>query len=421
MKGFGRLTAVAELIQLLDQSTYPLRTESVPLERAVGRRLASPVIAQANVPGFRRAAMDGFAVRSQDIALAGTAGDAVLHIVDESFPNRPATRPLQAGQAIRIMTGAPVPDSADTVVMVEMTCQENDEVHILEAPPLGKNVSGIGEDVAAGSTILEPPRTLRPQDVAVAAAAGLGSLAVYCQPRVAMLVTGNELVNAGQFPSAFQIVDTNSIILRTLVERDGGIVLASEQGSPRILPDDPEVLREALRTCDADCLFVSGGTSVGKEDHAPRLLAELGDLIVHGIAMKPARPMGYGKIDGRPVFLMPGNPVACLAAYDLIARRTVRHLQGMPTHLPYPTSRRRLAQPIASQVGRFDYVRAKLNEAGEVYPLLMGGASILSSTAKADGFLLVPADVESLAEGCEVVFHHYDAQEEPNTIEDIPI
>jgi molybdopterin molybdotransferase len=176
------------------------------------------------------------------------------------------------------------------------------------------------------------------------------------------------------------------------------------------LPDHRETLRAALleAAASSDVVLVSGGSSTGPEDHAPGLVAELGTLVVHGVALRPASPTGLGTVGGTPVFLLPGNPVSCLCAYDLFAGRLIRRLGGRPQQWPYPRVERPLAHKLVSAVGRVDYARVRLGPEG-VEPLAISGASILTSTTRADGFVLVPADLEGYPAGAPVAVHLYDA------------
>jgi molybdopterin molybdotransferase len=228
---------------------------------------------------------------------------------------------------------------------------------------------------------------------------------------VRLVVTGNELVPAGSRPDpgSGRIADSNSVVLRALVARDGGELLPFE-----LLPDDPERIRAALSDARADAVLVSGGSSVGQEDHAPRLLAELGTLDFHGVSMRPSSPAGVGRIGERLVFLLPGNPVSCLCAYEFFAGPAIRALGGRSRAWPHRRVRVALARKIASAVGRTDYVRVAL-EAGRAVPLATSGASILSSTVRAAGFVVVPRALEGMPEGAEVQVLLYDdeAQGEP--------
>jgi len=265
----------------------------------------------------------------------------------------------------------------------------------------GKHVGQPGEDVRTGTTILSAGRRLRPQDVGVLSSIGVAEIGVIRRPRVRIVVTGNELLPPGSSPQGSRIVDANSPMLAALIKRDGGVAI-----NPGIVPDDPAAILAALRD-DADVIVVSGGSSVGQEDHAPSLVAEHGELGIHGVAMRPSSPAGLGTLDGRLVFLLPGNPVSCLCAYDFFAGRALRALGGRRQDWPYVTKQLPLCRKLVSAVGRLDYARVRI-VGGEVEPLAISGASVLSSTTRADGFVLVPEDSEGSPPGATVTVYLYD-------------
>ena len=221
-------------------------------------------------------------------------------------------------------------------------------------------------------------------------------------PNVELLSTGDELLPAGSVPRGPKIVDSNSVVLQALVTRDGGTV-----GPARILPDDPDVIRSAMESTRADVLLISGGSSVGQEDHAPRLLAEIGSLDFHGVTMRPASPAGGGRIGSCLVLLLPGNPVSCLCAYEFFAGPSIRALGGRPRAWPHRRMHTKLGRKIVSQVGRTDYVRVILDN-DAVVPIATSGASILSSTVRAIGAVIVPRELEGMAEGSAVEVLLYD-------------
>jgi molybdopterin molybdotransferase len=276
----------------------------------------------------------------------------------------------------------------------------------------GRNVGRIGEDIQAGETVLHKGRVLRPQDVGVLSSIGVAGVAVRRQPRVALVVTGNELLAAGETPHGCRIADANGPMLAALTARDGGELLPGA-----IVPDEREAIHRAMRA-DADVVLVSGGSSCGQEDHAPSILSSEGDLAIHGISMKPARPTGMGTLGDRIVFLLPGNPVACLFAYDLFAGRAMRVLGGRPSNWPYRLVPARLSRDIKSEVGRIDYLRVRIVEHDKsddgkeptlIEPVPQSGASVLSSTVRADGFVLVPTERAASAAGEDVSLYLYDA------------
>jgi molybdopterin molybdotransferase len=407
MRGFHDRAEVAVVLSLIENRLRRLGAECVPLALAAGRVLAEDVVSPVPVPAFDRAAMDGYALRGGETFGADGYNPLEFAMVGEAYPARPWCGCVGPGQAVRIMTGAPLPDGADAVIQAEsadeVTGPSGTRVRVCEPVAPGKNVGLRGEDVEAGGLVLKQERVLRPQDVGVIASLGVFPVSVVCQPAVTILITGDELLPCGSRPEGFRIVDSNSVMLEALVRRDGGTVRAA-----RLVPDRRHAVRDAMLESDADVLLVSGGSSVGLEDHAPQVLAEIGERCVHGVALRPASPTGLGILNGRPVFLLPGNPVSCLCAYDLFAGVAVRHLGGRPKELPYPRQRLPLARKIASALGRVDYVRVRVQE-GQVEPLAVSGAAILSSTTRADGFLLVPAELEGHAPGEQVTVYFYDA------------
>lgn len=402
MRGFAERVDVEVVEAFLAEHARALGGEPVALLDCVGRVLAEDVTAEVDVPGFPRSAMDGYAIRGEQ-SFGASAYDAIrLDVVGVSLPGNPYGSTLQAGQAVRIMTGAPIPDGADAVVKAEVCEEEDGVVSISEAVAPRKNVGAIGEDIAKGEAVLKAGRRLRPQDAGLLSSIGRAEVLCVRRPRVRLVVTGDELLPAGSIPAGSQIVDSNSVVLRGLIGRDGGTSLPFE-----ILPDVPDEIRAAMASEDADVVLVSGGTSVGQEDHAPRLLSELGELAYHGISMRPSSPTGIGRIGERFVFLLPGNPVSCLAAYEFFAGPTIRALGGRARAWPHRRVTLPLARKIVSEVGRTDYVRVAVEE-GQATPLATAGASILSSTVRAAGAVVIPRELEGMREGAEVEVLLYD-------------
>jgi molybdopterin molybdotransferase len=406
MRGFQTRAEVGQLIDWIDQRVGALEAEAIPLHDASQRVLAQDVASDCAVPGFDRAAMDGFALRGTETFGADRYAPLELDVIGESLPARPFVGRAEIGQAVRIMTGAPIPAGADAVAQAEITeeilTEKGRIVRLCEPVPPGRHVGRRGEDIEPGSVILRAGRRLRPQDLGVLASVGASPVAVVRRPSVAILITGEELLPCGSKPEGYRIVDSNSVMLAALLRRDGvqDIRIA-------MLNDRYDLVKEALAAATEDMILISGGSSVGIEDHAPRVLAELGEIVAHGVALRPASPTGLGFLGQRPVFLMPGNPVSCLCAYDLFAGRAARRLGGRNIAFPYPSRVLPLARKITSMVGRVDYVRVLISD-GRVEPLAISGASILSSTTRADGFVLVPGDLEGYAEGESVVVHLYD-------------
>jgi len=402
MRGFSERADVEEVDAFLRERTRTLEAEPVGLAECVGRVLATEVAAEVDVPGFARSAMDGYAVRGEETFGSSAYAPIEFEIAGQSLPGAPFAGNLAPGCAIRIMTGAPLPSGADAVVMAEVCSERDGRVEVSDAVAPKKNVGAIGEDIRRGETVLGVGRRLRPQDAGLLASIGVAQPVCYRRPRVQLVITGDELLPAGSRPEGPRIVDSNSVVLRALAERDGAQVLPYQ-----ILPDVPERVRDALAAPDADVVLVSGGSSVGTEDHAPRLVAELGQLDFHGISMRPSSPAGVGRIDGRFVFLLPGNPVSCLCAYEFFAGPTLRAQGGRGREWPHRRIRVPLARKISSAIGRTDYVRVAV-EGGRALPIATSGASILSSTVRASGAVVVAREIEGMPEGAVVEVLLYD-------------
>lgn len=401
MHGFGQRAEVETVLKWIDQHASKLGHEIVPPDEASGRLLATEVIAPINVPAFDRSAMDGYALRGAETAGATEYNPLTFSVLGQAMPGQPFDGEVLRGTAVRVMTGAPVPAGADAVVPAEYAQETGEQVEITLAVAPGKHVGRCGEDIQAGTPVLAAGRRLRPQDVGLIASLGIAQVPVIRCPRVRIIVTGNEVVSPGEPKGLHQIYDANSSMLRGLIARDGGVVEAHHK-----LGDDAARIRDAMIAPGADIILISGGSSVGSEDHAPRLLAEVGELAIHGVAMRPSSPAGVGRIGDAPVFLLPGNPVSCLCAYDFFAGRAIRLRGGRKADWPHPTRQGVVARKIVSAIGRVDYCRVRL-EGNQVEPLALSGASILSSTTRADGFLIVPGESEGYGPGAEVTVYLY--------------
>jgi len=405
MQGFARRHTVAAALEWLDSQLRTLEAEDVSLREAAGRVLATPITSDLDIPGFDRATMDGYAVIADSTEGATPYNRVPLTVIGDALPGSPFPRAIGRGKAVRIMTGAPMPAGSDAVLPAESVEADHDApdcVMAIATVSPAKNVGHRGEDIVAGTTVLDAGRVLRPQDVGVISSIGSDRVSVIRRPRVRLVITGNELLPSGSRPRGFQITDANGPMLAALAERDGAIV-----DFPGLVRDDDDAIRAALHA-DADIVIVSGGSSVGIEDLAPTLVARDGTLAVHGVAMRPSSPTGMGTIGGRLIFLLPGNPVSALCAYDFFAGRAIRALGGRTKEWPYRKVRATLARKISSPIGRLDYARVRiapstaLGTGARAEPMAVAGASVLSSTTRADGFVIVGDDSEGFPTGADV-------------------
>jgi molybdopterin molybdotransferase len=404
MRGFRSRMPVETVLALIDERVTRLEPEDVPLVAAAGRILARDMFSSVDVPGFDRASMDGYACRGEDTFGADVYAPVPLRLVGRARPGQDDDFLIQAGEAVEIATGAAMPPGSDAVVKVEATRLEAGQVWVTEPTPPGRHVGRRGEDIETGMRVLPSGRHLRPQDVGVLSAIGMPLIPVIRRPRVTIVVTGDELLPAGSRATGRRIADANAPMLASLVSRDGGVPIVVGP-----LPDDRERIQSAIShaTRHADLVLVSGGSSTGPEDHAPGIVAELGELLAHGVAIRPASPAGLGMVEGVLVVLLPGNPVSCLCAYDFFAGRIVRVQGGRTPEWPYRRVDLPLRCKLSSALGRVDYARVTVANGG-VEPLAISGASILSSTTRADGFVVVPAGLEGYPAGARVTVWLYD-------------
>ena len=373
-----------------------------PVAEAVGLALDEDVVCPAHLPPFDRSIMDGYAVRAEDTFGASEGLPAYLKIAGEVRMGEEAGLALAHGQCASIPTGGMLPQGADAVVMVEHTQPwAVDSVEILRPVAPGENVVRRGDDVREGEVILSAGHRLRPQDISALAGIGRATVAVR-RLRVAVLSTGSELVPHNEDISPGQIRDMNGPALQAAIRALGG-----EPVDLGLLRDDPALIAAAMRRGleEADLLLVSGGTSVGVEDVIPDLIDSLGKpgVLVHGLAIKPGKPVVIGLADGVPVFGMPGHPASCLIIFRELVAPLLRLACGDRRHPPAPT-RARMTRNFASQAGREEFVPVRLEQrdgAWEATPLL-GHSALISTLVRADGLVRIAAAAEGIYAGDEV-------------------
>ncbi len=403
MRGFRQRATTDEVLAWLNQQSIELTEQSIPIQQAANRVLSHNIVSEINIPRFSRSMMDGYAIIATDAQGASSYNPLQFQVIGKSMPGKGTKTKVSSGCAIRIMTGAPIPEGANAVIPAEnVEIMDNASILIMESVAEGRNIGRAGEDISAGSIILEQGRKLRPQDIALLASIGKKEVKVSRQPRINIVVTGNEILAVGTKPSGFQITNSNGPMLEALSNRDGAIITSS-----CAIADDPEAIEKAM-LADYDILLITGGTSVGEEDFVPLLLAKLGELTFHGITMRPSRSTGMGTIAKKYIFLLSGNPVACLCAYDFFAGRFIRQLTGHKSNWPYHTIYKKLKYKLSSMLGRTDYARIRISADDMVEPIAISGAAIISSTTQADGFVIVPANKEGYAANTEVEVFLYD-------------
>ncbi len=386
------------LAHILD-AVRVLEPETAPLLDADGRVLAEPVQARRDVPPLANAAMDGYALQGSDLFPI----PARLRVVGQVAAGALGAAVVTPGTAVRIMTGAPLPAGADTVVRFEDTRGDGECVEVLVACPTGQNVRAAGEDVRAGQQVLAPGHLLRPQEIGLLASLGRTTVQVVRRPRVAVLATGDEVVLPGETPAPAQVWDANSFTVAAQVRRYGG--LPTLLGVAR---DREALIRQGVREAlagGADMLITSGGVSAGDFDLVKQVLAAEGEMHFWSLNMKPGRPLAFGVVDGVPLLGLPGNPVAAMVSTALFAGPALFKMQGR-SDWQWPAVTARLTEPIVRKDGRRHYLRVRLLDSpAGLHAALTGdqGAGILTSLVQADGLAVIPEDVAQLPAGAEVM------------------
>ncbi|MBI4362454.1 MAG: molybdenum cofactor biosynthesis protein [Euryarchaeota archaeon] len=394
MKPLKSLISLEECRHILLDSVKPIQgVEEADLTGARGRVLAEPLQAGVDVPPFRRAAMDGYAVRAGDTYGAGNMSPRKLRRIESIHAGETPTRRVEKGTCTQIATGAPMPEGADAVVMVEDTEAQGEAILIYDAIHPGGNSSPAGEDIRRGTTILPAGAMLDPAKVGVAAALGVARVKVYRRPRVAVIPSGNEVVPPGGPLPAGKIYDVNTYTLSTL--------LAEHGAEPRTYPVALDTLasvkgtlEKALRECDM--VVLSGGSSVGEKDLMVEAIGALGEVKFHGIAVKPGKPTLGAVARGKLILGMPGYPTSCLTNGYGVLVPVVRRLARLPPWEPriqkVPMSRR-----ITSTIGRHQFLPVRIQN-GEAVPVFKESGAI-TSMSEADGYIEIPANVDLVEKG----------------------
>lgn len=382
------------LAAILDAAAPVERTERVALRSASGRVVASAPAAALDVPPFDRAAMDGYAVRAENTFGAGRYDPKILRLVEKVYTGQMPTKTVGDGECIEIATGAPMPSGADAVVMVEETerAAGTDGVRIFTPVYPRQHVGRRAADIAAGQPVLASGDVLTPSRIGALAAVGALEVDVYAKPRIAILSTGNEIVEPGAPLAPGQIYDINRFTLSSIIEAHGGV--------PVVLPTAQDTLEALSAAIDAalpeDVLVFSGGSSVGERDLILDVLINRGEVFFHGVAVKPGKPTVFGVVAGKPVLGMPGYPTSCLSNGYMLLVPMLRRMARLPEHRPQIV-RVPLARRIVSTTGRHQFYTVRIED-GQAVPAFKASGDI-TSMSRADGYLEIAANVDIVEAG----------------------
>jgi molybdopterin molybdotransferase len=379
----------------------PLGFEKVSLLESLGRVVGEDIDARRNIPPLDNSGMDGYAVRTADIEKASRDHSVRLKVIEDLPAGFLSQKTLKEGQAIRIMTGAPIPMGADTVVPVEETGKDGSSVSIFKAFPLGENIRRGGEDVKQGDRVISRGDILRPSEIGMVASIGRSSLSVYQRPMVSILCTGEELVDVDEPLEGVKIVSSNSYTLAAQVRECGAIPV--QLGIARDRKEEvKERLRQGLR---ADVLVSSAGISVGDYDFVKEALKDLGmEMVFWRVAMKPGKPMAFGTIRGKPVFGLPGNPVSSMVSFEQFVRPALLKMMGH-RQIFRLCIEAMLNEDLDIEPGKRHYIRAVVSRKEDHYVVMTTGAQgsgILNSMVRANGLIVIPEDRKRVQAGEKV-------------------
>jgi len=395
------MITVEEALDKILSHIQPLGFEKVSILEALGRVIGENIYTNRDIPPLDNSGMDGYAVRSEDIQNADQNHPVRLEVIEDLPAGFISTKKVGRGEAIRIMTGAPIPKGADTIIPVEYTKKEGGFVAIFKAGSPGENIRGAGEDVRKGERVISNGDLIRPAEVGMLASVGRSFVSVYQRPTVAILCTGEELVDVDGNLDEGKIVSSNSYTLAAQVKDCGAIPVQLGIAKDR----KEEIKEKLLQGLRADVLISSAGISVGDYDFVKDVLSDLGmEMVFWKVAMKPGKPLAFGTIQGKPVFGLPGNPVSSMVSFEQFVRPSLLKMMGY-RQIFRPVIEAILKEDTRKEPGRRHFVRALVTfEKDHYFVTLTGaqGSGILRSMVKANGLVVIPEDKEIVRAGEKV-------------------
>jgi molybdopterin molybdotransferase len=393
MRPIRETIPLEEARALIDEAISPVgRVERIALSEASGRVLARDITSDRDVPPFARAGMDGYAVIAEDTFGASRYEPKTLRVIEKIYTGQVPAERVSSGEASEIATGAPMPAGADAVVMVEETERAGTDVRIFTPVYPRQNVGRQGADIVSGQTVLRAGDVLNPSRVGALAALGLIEIEVYARPSIAILSTGNEIVAPGTPLQPGQIYDINRFTLSSIIAEHGGAPVPYQTAQDTLAD-----LEAAIDRClNEDVMVFSGGSSVGERDLILDVIGRRGEIVFHGIAVKPGKPTVFGTISGRPVFGMPGYPTSCLSNAYMLLVPALRRMAHLPPH-QFRTLTMPVAQRIVSTTGRHQFYTVRIID-GVAHPAFKASGDI-TSMSQADGYIEIPAHTDILEKG----------------------
>lgn len=395
-EGFGRLASLDQAKRAIFDLVKETEEEKVGLDKTLHRVLAKDIFAEIDVPHFRKAAMDGFAVIAEDTFSASNINPKKLIVKEKINIGQLPQRALNRGECAQIPTGAPLPDNADSVLMVEYCERYDHTVEFYKAVTPGENVIDIGSDIKKGSLLLKKGTVLNPRFIGLLASQGMSEVPVKKKPTIAYFSTGSEILSIHEQLSAGKVFDINSYTLVNSIKENGGSVLFLG-----ILKDDKKLIKEKINEGlkRADFLLLSGGSSLGAEDLLVEVIQELGEVIIHGIAVKPGKPVLVGKVNNTLVLGLPGYPASALSDFYILVLPLMDRMLGIKRKTRMMKAR--MVKKVVSTIGRYEFLPVKILHQEEAVPI-QKGSSAIASLVEADGFIEIDENIEIIEKGSEI-------------------
>jgi len=396
------LMPLEKALHKIEDANVITSVEEVPVGDAYNRVLSEDVESLLNSPAFDNSAMDGYAVNAEDTFGSSQTNPGHLKIVDRIGAGKASQVSLKSGEAVKISTGAPIPEGANSVVMEEYTIEDGDDLEVEYSLTPRENVSPKAEDFKKGDLILKEGKLLRPQDIGIISSSGHDKINVYKKPVIGVITTGNELVMSLDEIKEAKIINSNYFTLKALVE--------SALAVPEVThcTDDAETvsnqIEKFLKTCDA--IITTGGTAISKGDVVVDVVEEMGEVLIHGVAVKPGKPFGFGIIDNTPIFMLSGYPVASIVQFDVFVRNFLLKMQNI--HRKPPIIKKISTRKIPSTLGRTEYIMSNV-DGNMVSPLKIRGSGIIRSMVESDSYIIIDENSEGVAEGEECNVLLYDS------------
>jgi len=398
----SELISVKDAINIIETVKIDVQIEKILLEEAYSRILAEDLKSLLYSPPFDKSAMDGYAIKAEDSFGFSEANPAYFTIVDRIGAGQWSDINLKSGETIKIATGAPMPDGANSVVMEEYTYENGDSLEIGTSVTPGENVSYKGEDIKEGDVVLKKGVLLRAQEIGMIASSGYAHVHVFKKPNVGVITTGNELVMPRPKLKKAEIINSNHYTLKALVESSLAVANLTH------CPDDHEKMEEAIEKSLKmnETIITTGGTAISKGDVVVDVVKEMGEVLIHGVAVRPGKPFAFGIINEKPIFMLSGYPAAAMIQFDVFVREYLFRMQNInkkPKIIKKISSRK-----IPSSLGRTDYVRAKI-DGDYVNPIMIKGSGIIRSMVESDSYIIIQENLEGIGKGeeCDVLLYDY--------------